>query len=710
MKYIEDSPCDLVNRDFLDGKTYSEVLEDALNSSPKNKSITIGLFGEWGTGKSSIIETTMNKLKESKIKFITYDAWKYSGDSFRRTFLIQIQKEVNSKDIKKQDLENNLYRNITKSKYDSKFALIGIGIFLFTLILLSIVEHIADDFNLSSILIVSLLGSIIPILLGFKNQIISIISSEKSGQDPYYFSPEQFEEDFGTMMKEELNKRGTEKIIIVIDNIDRCPQKQAYQLLTDVKGFLDGKDFNVIFLIPVADNSLREQIKKYGDNSSEFLRKIFDMVIHVKPLKIEDIFDFTNELKKEYDLNLKDKTTDLIAKEYATNPRRIIQLLNNLQMELLHFEKYYGKDFSKENEETICQLLIIKEEWPDFYRKLTHTPERLFEKTLQGLNQNTEEENDDESLIIFLQNTVEITNKVNASIIEKIISSREPFWIPENIRIDLKNRNYESVYEYIENDENFDLLTRYLYWNLKREAHENGSKEMSGQYLDHLLKINTVKKISSRINESIKKLIMTKYWSTRNCFENIKNLDEFILYVYDLREDHPELEESVTADLFRTNRPNGTEDFYKNLIIRFINNYPENSFCEKIQYEFSREYENMLGYDYDLENGEVIKSEKVQYLASSHLVHHLIGHTEKHDRNPTNMKNLTFISKNTKFTEEDIKKLVEKLHSLYPDHKGYSDRYYAGSEDVKNYTKQLSINLKNDGHDISKYDFLKMHQ
>ena len=99
INFIPDEEIDLNTEDLLETKTYANTLKEMiLSSAPK---CTIGLFGRWGTGKSSIIKTVKEELENEeyetnqKIKFIIYDAWKYSGDSFRRTFILRLQEELN---------------------------------------------------------------------------------------------------------------------------------------------------------------------------------------------------------------------------------------------------------------------------------------------------------------------------------------------------------------------------------------------------------------------------------------------------------------------------------------------------------------------------------------------------------------------------------------------------------------------------------------
>ncbi|MFI3297876.1 MAG: P-loop NTPase fold protein, partial [bacterium] len=97
-KFIPDREVVLdKDNDLLKTKVYADSLKDIINNSPQNEVFTIGLFGGWGTGKSSIIKTAQQEIEaeNDKVKFITYDSWKYANDSFRRMFLLQIQEDLN---------------------------------------------------------------------------------------------------------------------------------------------------------------------------------------------------------------------------------------------------------------------------------------------------------------------------------------------------------------------------------------------------------------------------------------------------------------------------------------------------------------------------------------------------------------------------------------------------------------------------------------
>ena len=54
--------------DLLKTRIYANTLIKLINNTPPDKVFTIGLFGNWGTGKSSIIETAKQELETDNPK------------------------------------------------------------------------------------------------------------------------------------------------------------------------------------------------------------------------------------------------------------------------------------------------------------------------------------------------------------------------------------------------------------------------------------------------------------------------------------------------------------------------------------------------------------------------------------------------------------------------------------------------------------------
>src|SRR5258708_17543651 len=81
--------------DAFNHEAYAQAIFNILSENPPP--LSIGLFGPWGIGKSTIISILFKLITQSKakqLKPIYFNAWKYSGDAFRRQFLIEVAKEV----------------------------------------------------------------------------------------------------------------------------------------------------------------------------------------------------------------------------------------------------------------------------------------------------------------------------------------------------------------------------------------------------------------------------------------------------------------------------------------------------------------------------------------------------------------------------------------------------------------------------------------
>tara|TARA_B100000949_G_C14268089_1_gene446003 strand:- start:967 stop:1683 length:717 start_codon:yes stop_codon:yes gene_type:complete len=71
-----------------------KTLRTIISNSPE--SFTIGLYGDWGSGKSTIISSLQNELKQDKIPLVLFDVWKHEGDALRRTFLNTVVGDMKS--------------------------------------------------------------------------------------------------------------------------------------------------------------------------------------------------------------------------------------------------------------------------------------------------------------------------------------------------------------------------------------------------------------------------------------------------------------------------------------------------------------------------------------------------------------------------------------------------------------------------------------
>lgn len=536
MKFIEDKELNLNEKenDLLNGKSYVETLKNIIKNAPRTGTFTIGLFGEWGSGKSSIIKTVKDEISKNhkefgSIKFVIYDAWKYVQDSFRRMFLLNLQKELKQE---KTDLMEKFYCNKTveqtiKLKFSSqKFYWIFVMLFVASVVAIIALPSVSNYNNkiwtLSAFIgfIISLLGLLVNVVFRCFNEL------KTSTNAPLMFAPEQFEDCFKDILSNALKKNTfksicnwvmgntdkNDKVIIVIDNIDRCSNDTAYELLTDIKNFMGNYD-NLIFIIPIDDNALKKHLIKNNNSNrdaEEFLRKFFNVELRIKPLENVELYDFADNLNKKYKLNFRPDTISIIANDYATNPRRIIQLCNNLTSEINVLSKSCDKEFIEKNESVICKALIIKEEWPEYYKLMISDNSLL--KAQSSTPENNKDKDNNKKLDSFLRRTFFLTQNVDISVIETILSNKASFQnLPKNILDAISSFDIQPLMKYISiSNENKDLCVKYLLDRLKKNMdRENYGSDVIKTFIA-LIAINEKSKLSDINNTKIQTIVAEK--------------------------------------------------------------------------------------------------------------------------------------------------------------------------------------------------------
>ena len=85
----------ITDKDFLGFDVHANLIKELI-ADEKMLPVTIGLFGDWGSGKSSILEVLKNELeKEEKTACLYFNGWVFEGyDDAKAALLETILKEL----------------------------------------------------------------------------------------------------------------------------------------------------------------------------------------------------------------------------------------------------------------------------------------------------------------------------------------------------------------------------------------------------------------------------------------------------------------------------------------------------------------------------------------------------------------------------------------------------------------------------------------
>lgn len=474
MKLIPDKELDsLEKEDLLGTLPYVDTLHEIVKKC--DTPFNIGLLAGWGGGKSSIIETLIKKIhagneaaKSDDIIVFKYDAWKYSEDPFRRTFIIELVKELEVKGF--ENLDSLLYDNAsTETEGQTKFSpnffvkymfLAPIAFWLIWLL------NVQTDTKIIITGISAISGMVLFLLKEmFTTYKITIHKSK-------VIEPEKFESIFEEIVdkvtkrkrskwlwiKEVFGgkvKKSPKKLLIVVDNIDRCHSELVVQLLLTIKNFLDKE--NVVFILPVDESGVTFFLKDKNQNASEFLRKIFNSTIRIKHYSNDEMFDYSWKLVETHGLDKIGISRDVVhmaCQEYTTNPRKIIQFLNNFQMEIFLVKeqekvRYLNDSQVSSNFSFLAKLSIIREEWSDLYQKLFER-NHLMKEIDKAISENMYKENEVRDYYIESRKEMPILDERQYLFFQRTrgivaIGSIEPFFVNRDLLKDIPDSVNELI-------------------------------------------------------------------------------------------------------------------------------------------------------------------------------------------------------------------------------------------------------------------------
>lgn len=309
-----EAPIQVKQEDLLNFYPYAEKIKEVVQGYSSNPyPLTIGIYGKWGSGKTSMLNLIerhieiFQKEKEDKryIKF-HYNPWLYQS---KEEMLFDFFENLTSKLVYSRDTNLQKAGKLinTYSKYLKS-------------VKLSASIGIPKLFNAGATF--------------EPYQILKQLGEDLKGKRPTIFE-----------LKEEIDKtllESNKKIIIFIDDIDRLDKEEIYTLFKLVKVNADFK--NLIFLLCLDPDHVANAIySRYGKKvkaGKDFLEKIINIPIQLPLIEEPDLDHF---VKKKIELILKtkkikkewvDELYNSLNGHFFNNPREIIRILNSFAVSL----------------------------------------------------------------------------------------------------------------------------------------------------------------------------------------------------------------------------------------------------------------------------------------------------------------------------------------------------------------------------------------
>ncbi len=416
--YLSDNVENVKDAFGVHTKIADALSEKIIEADVSKHGLSIGLFGEWGSGKSVIIEKLHENLASNeKIAFVNIDVWKYNGIPLLRHILYEVAKQGPNKNFKKNEREKLIATTEHKLKVGENVEVYQNAIYKKIIKLLPKVKLISTILALGALIWQGLLGftglpsilaqlSIPVALISWAVSLVEsgIVESFKSwfsdiSEDVLVvnktivptISPEQFESMFDEILAQ-LFKKDISKYVIVFDNIDRCKGDFAYDVLSSIKTYMDKK--NCIYIIPCDEVAIKHYLsQEYAgsdssiyaerDFASEFLDKLFTTYFRIpltNELARDKFIDNCLSVTTLKDIPHRSKIVQILYYAYkGETPRQIKKYINDL---ISYYEIALKADpdkrFLLDDIEVFAVMVAIKQIAPNFEKRLVQDPHLIW--------------------------------------------------------------------------------------------------------------------------------------------------------------------------------------------------------------------------------------------------------------------------------------------------------------------------------------------
>ncbi|MBR5279410.1 MAG: hypothetical protein IKU26_00375, partial [Clostridia bacterium] len=387
--------------------------------------MTISIQGDWGTGKTSVMEMTKKKLEESHQPFVWFNTWQFSqfnmGEQLPVLFMSKMISAIGDDSSKKK--MKDLFGKLIK---------ISAGIASNGLISGSdITELMSTDFLTE--------------ITKLKDTFQQAINAKVKGEN--------------------------DRVVIFVDDLDRLAPGRAVELLEVLKIFLDCEKCVFILAIDysVVSRGVRE---KYGDDFGEEKGKsFFDKIIQVPfkmPVASYDISSYVKNCFENIGLPISDEKIvcykHLINHSIGNNPRGMKRLFNSY----LLLYKIASDDLLKDeqNRSLLFAILCMQSSYETVYNYIVENREEIEKTFFDDLSKEQSElfaklemdERKTGQFVVFIRDVLELIDTDGKNSIDdvewyafkKILNFSTI--TSANVETEEENESYEKYYRYKHKD------------------------------------------------------------------------------------------------------------------------------------------------------------------------------------------------------------------------------------------------------------------
>lgn len=328
---------DVPEHDVLFGfESYASTLASAILGTEAH--FTIGIFGGWGHGKTTLLKNLKTHLQtggQDEVVTVLFDAWRYQKEEYMLLPLLDVIC-YNLKQMK-GGWQETLGKNL---------------------------KRIASAFAEST-------------TIGFHGTKFDLKKAKEELQrdddtlhSNYYGWLEELQAALDTIRGDSHPKR---RIVVLIDDLDRCMPHKIVDVLESIKLMLDVSGF--VFVLALDPDIIKRAVETYyGEegysSGSDYLKKLVQVEFHIPPLRPQDVKEYVQRLQKglpQTELAISEALAQAMPVVAEDNLREVKRFTNQVLLSTAITENLGLKVPVASH----IALMAMKARWPQFVKLLS---------------------------------------------------------------------------------------------------------------------------------------------------------------------------------------------------------------------------------------------------------------------------------------------------------------------------------------------------